>query len=271
MSKFEGIKKIFFYTLIISGTAWALWGSYFYFMWSRGHDSGYALQALVQTGEEKEALSTTFLAELLGLSKDSQVNLYRLNLKKLEEKLLQFPLIKRASVSRIPPSSLFIDYEIRKPIMFYGDVANTALDNERVLIPFSPFFSPKHLPTLYLGVANLSKWGEKVSNSQADLGFSLYELLKAEFLQEGFVIKTIDVSRSALESKGACQAVVILARPSEGSQFVLILDPYGYQEGIKGFKTIWKARRDLLVPQQSHIMDLRVANLAYLRTSKEHL
>lgn len=260
----ESLKKITLSTLVISGTAWALWGGFHYFLWTRSHDLHYQLKALIQTGEEKEALPTYFLAELIGVSKEVPVNLYELNLRRMEEKLKSFPLIASATLTRSLPSSLSIDYQIRKPVAFYGDLSNTAIDSKKVLIPFSPFFTPKNLPTLYLGVGPLWKWGHKLDHVRAELGFRLLDRLKSELKDSGFDIKVVDVTRCELESRGACQIVVHLSRPIEGSQVWLILDPLHYNEGLSRFKAIVENCPDLIEINKGYVVDLRLDNLAYL-------
>ena len=74
------------------------------------------LTAIVQTGPQKEALKTVYLAELLGLSIDRPTAYFDFDIQKAEAKLLKSPLIKQAKVTLLPPSTLAIDYTIRQPI-----------------------------------------------------------------------------------------------------------------------------------------------------------
>lgn len=102
-------------------------------------DEKYRIVSIVQTGPEKEALKTACLAELLGLSSDQPTQLYAFNLKKGEAKLLASPLIASARLKRLPPSTLYIDYEVRKPIAWLADYKNTAIDASGHLFPVTPF------------------------------------------------------------------------------------------------------------------------------------
>ena len=128
-------------------------------------DEACRIIAIVQTGPEKEALKTAYLAELLNLSVDKPTQLYALNLKKAEERLLASPLIASVELKRIPPGTLYIDYTVRKPIAWLADYNNTALDAGGYLFPAAPFFTPKQLPEIYLVFLPLEArrmtWGAK--------------------------------------------------------------------------------------------------------------
>ncbi len=41
---------------------------------------------------------------------------------------------------------------MRTPYAYIGEFANTAIDKEGYLFPFRPFFTPKNLPILYIGL-----------------------------------------------------------------------------------------------------------------------
>src|SRR5262245_6646180 len=68
-------------------------------------DPRHAIGTLIQTGPEKEALKTTYLAELLGLCVDRPTNLYAVDITKAQKALLASPLIVRAEVERQGSSS----------------------------------------------------------------------------------------------------------------------------------------------------------------------
>ena len=83
----------------------------------------YQITAIIQTGPEREALKTAYLAELLDVSIDHPQNLYAFDLKEGESKLLSSPLIRRAEIKRLPPSTLYVDYEVRKPVAYLGNLS----------------------------------------------------------------------------------------------------------------------------------------------------
>src|SRR5258708_979144 len=93
-------------TLLLCSSVYSL-----YSVWKtrRYTSDRYKITAIVQTGPEKEALRTVYLAELLGLSVDAPKNLYSIDLKKAQMALLSSPLIAKAKVRRMPPNTLYID------------------------------------------------------------------------------------------------------------------------------------------------------------------
>ena len=110
------------------------------------------LTQIVQTGLQKEALKTVYLAELVGLSIDRPAAYFDFDPKKAEMRLLKSPLIKQAKVMLLPPSTLAVDYTVRQPIALLYDCENAAIDEEGRIFPVSPYLSPKNLPQLYLGL-----------------------------------------------------------------------------------------------------------------------
>src|SRR5689334_4875316 len=61
------------------------------------------IRSIVQTGPQKEALKTEYLAEILGICADFPPSVSSFPMKKAEELLLSSPLISRAHVSLIKP------------------------------------------------------------------------------------------------------------------------------------------------------------------------
>jgi hypothetical protein len=168
-------------------------------------DPHYRITSIIQTGPEKEALPTAYLTELLGLSLDHPTSLYALNLEEAEQKLLASPLIARAHCKRLPPSSLYIDYEVRKPIAYLADYQNTAIDADGHLFPAEPFLSPKQLPQLYLG-ETANRW--QIAGPAFDLAKKVLAFLDTAPWTQGFRATRIDVSNAFAPSLGAREIVL---------------------------------------------------------------
>lgn len=246
-------------------------------------DPRYRISAIVQTGPEKEALKTSYLAELLGLSVDQPVSLYAFSLKKAKEKLLASPLIAAASVTAIFPSTLYIDYEVRKPIAWLADYQNIALDEEGYLFPIVPFLSPKELPEIYLGLAPFGTPGGGAWNvplTQQTFHLSL-EILREAQSQEGFSLKRIDVSHAFSSSLGTREVVLFTEeeiRLEQESYFfpkILRLSPQNYQQQLAHFLILRRGILEEYKKQLSsssqrggkftpRIIDLRIPELAFV-------
>lgn len=186
----------------------------------RFQDPSYFIQSVIQTGPEKEALKTAYLAELLDLSLDHPTHLFALDLKKAGQKLLSSPLIAKAQVQRMPPHTLYIDYEVRKPIARLRDYENVGVDREGFLLPLSPFFSPKELPEIYLGLPPFGQsqdaqgrsgglWQTPVHNRHFDLALQILQFLEGSTWRMGLKIKRIDVSNAYASTLGQREIVLL--------------------------------------------------------------
>lgn len=255
--------------LLVSGPFWILWFVYQSFWNARAYDPRYQLVAIVQTGSEKEALKTTYLSELLGVSTDKPQNLYRIDLSLAEKRLLQSPLIATAKVKRIPPGALYIDYKIRKPAAYLSDRTNAAIDEEGYVIPFKPFFTPKKIVHFYLGLDPSQElaWNQKLENEKLELAWNLLNRLKCE---EGVSVHAIDLSRAKAESFGERRIVVILnTLTEEGARLerCLILNAENPLEGVERFKQ-FAAQSHALNEEKHLVLDLRVPELGIVKRRK---
>lgn len=266
-------------TLAISLTGFSFWKKH---RKERLESPSFWITAIIQTGPEKEALKTAYLAELLGLSADNPKQLYALNMKKAEELLLASPLICNAKVKRMPPSTLYIDYEVRRPIAWLADFKNTAIDAQGHLFPVAPFLTPKRLPEIYLGVTSLEGW--KIESPAFHLALEVLEFLKTVPWTEGLTIQRIDVSNAFAPSLGTREVVLITEeevtlRKAQGEIVcifpkILRLAPKDYEKQLNNFFSLRRTmmedyKRQLAAVQSGgrfalRIIDLRVPQLAFV-------
>jgi hypothetical protein len=253
----------------ISGPIWGLWALYHSFWDARAYDDRYKLVAIVQTSTEKEALKTAYLAELLGISSNRPENLYRINLAQAEQKLLNSPLISYAKVKRVPPGALYIEYKIRKPVAYLTDRVNAALDQEGYVIPFKPFFAPKRIVHIYLGLDPSQElvWNQKLEDERLDLAWNLLNALKSA---ESIYVKQIDLSRVAAPSLGDRRVVVVVDLLMENGDKVeryLLLNTDNPYEGIARFLAFTPHGREW-AKEKNLVLDLRVPELGMIKKGK---
>lgn len=266
-------------TLSAALTGYSLWKKH---ERERLLSDSYKIRAIIQTGPEKEALKTAYLAELLGLSADQPIHLYALNMKKAEALLLASPFIKEAKVKRLPPSTLYIDYEVRKPIAWLSDFKNMAIDLEGYLFPVDPFFTPKRLPEIYLGL--LSEVGPQVKSPAFPLALEILQFLETAPWTEGLRIVRIDVCNAFASSLGQREVVLmteeeISLRSEQGEVVctfpkVLRLAPKDYKQQLNHFFALRRAMMEDYRKQLSaarcggrfapRIIDLRIPQLAFV-------
>jgi len=184
--------------------------------WQR-KDRRFLIKSILQTGPQKEALKTVYLAELLELSTDKPVNLINFDCKKAEEKLLASPLIKKASIKKIKPDSLYIDYEVRTPIAWLLDYKNVAVDEEGYIFPVYPYLTPKHLPEIYLNLSAYENssgsefiWNSPLQGKQIELALKILKSFSLHKQEYPFKLKRIDVSHAFFPSLGKREVVLLI-------------------------------------------------------------
>ncbi len=193
------------------------------------------VKAIAQTGPLKDALKTHYLAELLDLSVDHPRSI---TAEEAEKILIEHPCIKKVAVSFLNPKTLYIDYTLRMPQFILGDVENLALDKHGAVFPLAPYYTPKRLPTLYLG--------EGYFEEKKEIATHLLEVFSGE-------VTMIDVSNCLEPSLGKREIVIALG------PHLLRLTPKRYLKEIAHYQKICiKMGNDPL------IIDLRVPNLAYI-------
>lgn len=203
-------------------------------------DHKYNIRNIIQTGTQKEALRTEYLAELLCLSENKPTNIYSFDVSEAKLKLLNSPVIKEAYVKTLLPDTVYIDYTVYTPVAKLYDITNTAIDEEGITFPISPFFTPKKLPEIFFGETILQT--EKVT-----LALELLDLMK---------VCWVDVSQAYSENCGKRQIVVILEE-EEGLKRSLRLTTKNYAQELKRYIAL----RKYLKPQQQ-IIDFRVSDIA---------
>lgn len=220
----------------------------------RSQDARYTVRAIVQTGPERLALSTTYFAELLDLAVDRPVNLYAVDLAKMAERLRESPVILSAKVGRLGRESLLIDYAVRQPVALVADWTNCAVDWTGHLFPLSPFYTPKRLPELYAGVAY--QQGEHPS---LNLGLEVLKRLQLPPLS-ALEVEWIDTSKAFAISWGRRE--IVLRVVEGGERHLLRLRVEEYEEALYNYLVL---REELMDQERGPlIIDLRIADLAYL-------
>lgn len=206
---------------LVTGTSYLILNQYLKEQKNNAFDPQYAINSIVQTGPQREALKTQYLAELINLSSDYFYSSLAFNPKKAERCLLRSPLISRAEIKLIKPNALYIDYTVRQPIAWLEDYANVVLDKEGYPFPFRPFFSPKNLPAIYFGLAPfgmpsiepdrpIAQWGMPLKGKYLDIAFDILSIISDPKVNDFFSVKRIDVSNAYAESYGTRKIVLIL-------------------------------------------------------------
>jgi len=258
-------------TFLVTGTAYPLFKHFLRSKYLEARDSRFAIRSLIQTGPQKEALKTEYLAQLLGLSSDRPPHAKSFDLKRAEERLRRSPLISSASVKLIPPGTLYVDYTVRRPIAWLEDYKNIAVDKEGVPFPFTPFFSPKHLPALYLGLGPFAapssdperpnaQWHTPMHGKYLEIALEILQIVSDPKASELFSAKRIDVSKAFAPSLGRREIVVltedVLIKKIEGQEVrfylprLLRLSTKNYTQELSNYL---KLREQLLAEEEKNL------------------
>ncbi|NDD57957.1 MAG: hypothetical protein EBZ47_01715 [Chlamydiae bacterium] len=248
------------------------------------------ITALIQTGPQREALRSDYLAELIGISRDRPVKFTKFDIKKGLDALLSSPLIQQANIKIIKPSSLYVDYAVRQPIAWVYDFENMGIDKEGFLVPMYPFFPPKCLPELYLGLSEFqqapsenffptAKWNASLQSPALDLAFDILHRLQP-LAKDLFIIKRIDVSKAFEKNLGLREIVItvenelILSKESAPVLLVhyLRLSAKNYPQELGNYSELRKKiiEEDVSKLTQNNenskqkIIDLRLTCLAFI-------
>lgn len=278
MSLYKALFTILISTLLISGSSAIGLLYYQQIREKQRHDPAYNIVAIVQSTTDAEALKTSYLAELLNLSVDYPTNLYDFSVTDARELLLKSPVIDDARVSKIFPGTIHVNYTLRHPIAFLADRTNTALDSKGVTFQFKPFFTPKNLPKIYLGVSLDELKASQQKNERLELALNLLDLAMTYYCDGGLVLSQIDVSDAWALSAGQRQIILIfeerIARVISGKPFmhsqihVLRLPTINYHEQLANYLQLRSylnlSNKTRFSESKALIIDLRLSELAFI-------
>lgn len=259
----SALSIILFSTCLISGTGFFIAQMIKERRENRLHDAQFAIKYVIQTGPEKKALKSDYLAELMGLSDDFPTNVYQFDPELARKRLVQSVLIREASVKPCPPNAVYVDYTIRTPLAKVQDFHNIAIDEEGHLFPISPFLSPKTLPEITFGLKEFTRW--ELSREETELPFHLLALLRAHAPSHSFQIKALDIAAKDAPTLGKRQLILHI------DNHILRLTPKNYPKELAHYLEL---RAELNLQEQvegkkTKVIDLRLPNLAYLEEVDE--
>lgn len=225
----------------------------------------HTITQLIQTGPVCAALKSEHLEELLGLSTDHPINLFTYDLKQGEEKLLQSGVIEKAQLFIDPPNGLGVDYVVREPLAYISDYSNLVIDQKGFLFPLTPYFTPKRLPEIYLGIRIEPFTYGELSDSKWDTAKKILLYFKSLNIK-GLTISKIDVSKLRADSMGKREIVITLIDQLGGKNYLryLRLSSEKYIEEINHFLSLKQ-----LTLTEDLIVDLRLLPNAYLMPVSE--
>lgn len=274
----KALAWIFLSTVLISGSLGAGLLYWRYHRAQRTADPRYAIVAIIQECDSHEPLKTDYLAELLGLSVDQPVNLYRFNTKDAVHKLLANPIIKSAEVKKILPGMIYVKYSLRKPIAYIGDYSNAAIDADGRLIPAKPFYTPKNISELFLGLPTGLSWGNRIFNEKTILAQQVLETVSQMHFSHPCRLKRMDVSKAFSKRLGEREIVLFFEMSSCSSQglkssirqvSIVRLSPDNWRSQLHRYSSLHERvmRGEYSAfskAKNRYVIDMRISQLAFI-------
>lgn len=246
---------------VVSGGVFALWTRHFFLSKEPAYEP--VIASLIQTGPQRQALPTDYLAQLLNLSSDRPLPVKHVDCSKLQSLLLRSSLISSAQVTLLKPGTLYVDYEVRQPIAWLEDYENVAIDKEGYMFPFAPFFSPKNIPGFYLGVNSFVNWNTPVKGELFDLCLAILSCVNSLDICDQFRLLRIDVSNALASSCGRREVVVItedvFIRHCQGQDVeyrkrrFLRMNPKTFPQALSNYLSL---RKQLLEEEQKNLPEV---------------
>lgn len=168
------------------------------------------IHIILQMSPQKEALKTTYFAEVLGLSCDEPTLTCQFNPKKAKEKLLASPVIKEVEVKIVNPGVISIDYITYQPIALLAEYKNVAIDQDGYPFPMIPFFTPKNIPEIFLDTQEALIWKKPLQGEKISLAFQVLKIIQAPVVSDLFNVRRIDVSKATERSYARREIVLIV-------------------------------------------------------------
>lgn len=262
----KALLYVFFSVLLI-------WGSLSLGWWYRSHtlqkrqkNPLYNISTIIQTSRS-EAMPSWQLAELLELSHDFRTNLYCFDSKAAIERLQACPVIKKALVRKAKPGIIYIDYETREAKVFVADYDNMVCDREGSIFPLLPFFSPKSLPEVYLGIRFSNEkiaWDTSLKSEKLDLAFSIIDFVETHF-PVGARLLRVDVHKAFAPSAGE-REVILLVQEGEKNSFVRLRGA-AFEADLRLFLALQPQLKKMENEhnQSDQIVDLRSPGIALVK------
>jgi len=282
--KISPVKALFWIVLsmlVISGACYSFFRNYVQYKKNLAIEGPAVLQILVQTGPEKEALTSVYLCELMNLSMDKPLEFAKCNPKNLERQLLASPLIEKANIKLVKPHTVYVDYTLRTPIAEVFDYPNTFIDPGGHLFPYRPFFSPKKLPQVYFGQEEFPGWHVPLLGRNFELAKEVIKCLQQDEFSS-LIIKRVDVSMAFAPSCGKRELVMELEEEKvkntshEVFPIFLRLSPKDYRQELANYLQLREEflKKEIANLEGTHvhpvkIIDFRIPQLAFIQEEEQ--
>jgi hypothetical protein len=229
------------------------------FLFGKKETKAIALKTLVQKTSFSSPISPRFFSDYLHLCpKGKSLEISKLDEKKIEKKLREFPIFQKVQAHISSRGELEVAYDLKKPHFLLLDFSNLAIDPNGYVFPLKPFFSPKKLTQVYLGISQVD-WNHK---NNVESALKIQSLLD-ENLQELVDIETIDLSGLKVQATSLKHIVVTISY--KNTKHYLRLSQEGLEKGVLCYISLFKENNLNEFLQSNLIFDARFKKFATLK------
>ncbi len=233
---YQALFFIFLSIFAVSGTCHLVLKAYIHSKQDKVSRSDFYLTHIIQTGPNRDDLKSDLLAELLGLSVTNPTSIFRFDSKLAEQKLSKVSFIKKAKIKLVYPNTVYIDYEMRKPLAMLYDFENIAFDEEGVTFPFYPYYTPKKLPEVYLGLSQDSlNLGDVVPEDKLRIVSEILTATEPLKASKDFFLTWLDVAKVFEKSLGQREVVACVESRKAEFQHYLRLSATNYLQDFGNY------------------------------------
>jgi hypothetical protein len=152
---------------------------------------------------------------------------------------------------------------LREPCVLLADFHNVALDHEGCTFPLQPYFTPKKLPEIYLGIPAIS-YGQQLQSPEARLAFSILDYFQSHFSKQARLLR-IDTHNAFAASAGCREVVIVLQELPHDSVRYIRLNGKQYAESLDAYLALKITFDGLPRNDEAQVIDLRCPNIALVK------
>lgn len=235
------------------------------FLFGKKTQTSTRLTTLIQKTPTIQTLSPRFFSNYLGLNPcGKNIDIRKLDITKINKKLKQFPIFKNIHAEFTKDKELLLSYHLRNPCYLLKDYSNCAIDEEGYVIPLNPYYSPKKLPYLYIGIAELS-WSQSY---HIDLAHQVVDFFINHKIDQ-LSIAMIDLSRMRSNIKSHHEVIVTVEFLDK--VHYLRLNPANIEKALTRYVSLFKETelRDKILGNA--VFDARIQKFSTLKSVEKNV
>ena len=215
-------RTLFHEVMTIIAISSCFWGALFGALWwhsrrqqQRQGDERFTIKRLASRSMTQDRLPLSVLSELLDVSAKNPCSLFAIQPEIARRRLLGCPAVEQASVWRLLPGTLGVEYALRSPVAAIAGLKNIGVDRCGTVFFLFPFYAPKHLPSLVVPLPKARTLSEVQRafrlSKEAPIGLQLLEKVQRVVGSYNIAVESLDVTRLREHSVFRREVVVVLS------------------------------------------------------------